>query len=263
MRLIREDIGGRARAALGVAGVVGAGVLAEALVRGGVITAAGVPLPSAVLERAGGLLADGEFLEQVFFTLREWMLGVGIATAVGVVLGGLMGAITRVFVMFEPTVELLRPLPSIAVGPLLVLLLGSGMLPLSLTVAVACLWPILFNTIYGVRAVEAVAVQTARTLHISPLGIIAKIRLPSALPFVFTGVRVAASIGLIVAVSAELLIGNGSGIGGYILVKSTSATNLDLVYAATLVAGLLGVLVSMAFAAIDKLAFGWRKGLAQ
>jgi NitT/TauT family transport system permease protein len=263
MRLIKDEIGGRARVVLGVAGVVGAGVLGEALVRGGLITTAGIPLPSAVLAEAGTLLADGEFLEQIFFTLREWMLGVLIATAVGVVLGALMGAVTKVFVMFEPTVEMLRPLPSIAVGPLLVLLLGSGMLPLALTVAVACLWPIMFNTIYGVRSVDSVAVQTARTLHISPLGIIAKIRLPSALPFVFTGVRVAASIGLIVAVSAELLIGDGSGIGGYILVQSTSSTNLDLVYAATLVAGVLGVLVSMAFALIDKLVFGWRKGLAQ
>jgi NitT/TauT family transport system permease protein len=233
------------------------------LVRGGAITAAGIPLPSAVIEQAGNLLTDGAFHEQIFFTLREWMLGVLIATCVGVLLGGLMGAVPRVFMMFEPTVELLRPLPSIAVGPLLVLLLGAGMLPLSLTVAVACLWPILFNAVYAVRSVDAVALKTARTLHISPLGIIAKVRLPSALPFVFTGVRVAASIGLIVAVSAEILFGDGSGIGGYILVSSTSATNLDVVYAATLVAGLLGVLVSVAFALIDKLVFGWRKGLHQ
>jgi len=263
MRLIRDEVGGRARAGLGVAGVAGAGVLGEVLVRGGVITAAGIPPPSTVIEQAGSLLADGSFYEQILFTLREWLLGVLIATGAGVLLGGLMGAIPRVFTMFEPTVELLRPLPSIAVGPLLVLLLGAGMLPLSLTVAVACLWPILFNTVYAVRSVDAVALKTARTLHISPAGIIAKIRLPSALPFVFTGVRVAASIGLIVAVSAELLFGDGSGIGGFILVKSSSAADLDVVYGATLVAGLLGVLVSLAFALIDKLVFGWRKGLHQ
>jgi NitT/TauT family transport system permease protein len=90
-----------------------------------------------------------------------------------------------------------------------------------------------------------------------------QVRLPAALPFMFTGIRVAASIGLIVAVSAELLFGAGNGIGGYILLASTSASNLDAVYAATLIAGVLGVLVSGAFAVLDKVAFGWKKGLAQ
>jgi NitT/TauT family transport system permease protein len=191
------------------------------------------------------------------------MLGLAIATVVGVVLGGLMGAFPVAFTMFELPVEILRPLPSIAIGPILVLLLGSGLLPLALTVALACLWPILFNTMYGVRATDPVAIQTARTLHLSSLAISARIRVPNALPFVFTGVRVAASIGLIVAVSAELLFGSGAGIGGYILVQSTSAANLDLVYAATLVAGILGVLVSGGLALVDRYAFPWKGGLSQ
>ena len=137
------------------------------------------------------------------------------------------------------------------------------MLPLALTVAVACVWPILFNTIYGVQSLDKVALEVAKTMNVSRTRIVTSIRLPSALPFVFTGVRVAASIGLIVAVSAELLIGNGRGIGGYILLKSTTATNLDQVYAATLVAGVLGVIVSGIFALVDRLAFGWKQGLSQ
>jgi NitT/TauT family transport system permease protein len=191
------------------------------------------------------------------------MLGLLFATVVGIVLGGLMGAFPTAFTLLELPVEILRPLPSIAVGPLLVLLIGSGLLPLALTVAIACTWPILFNAMYGVRATDPVAVQTARTLHLSPLAISARIRVPNALPFEFTGIRVAASIGLIVAVSAELLLGNGGGIGGYILVQSTSAANLDVVYGATLVAGVLGVLVSAALALVDRLAFKWKDGLAQ
>lgn len=263
MQLIREPLSRRNEALLGVVGVVGSALVLEVLIRTNILSGAGLPLPSAVAQQAWSLLGDDNFWAQIGFTMREWMLGLLIAAVVGVVLGGLMGAVSTVFELFILPVEILRPLPSIAIGPLLVLLMGAGMLPLSLTVGVACTWPILFNSMYAVRAVDPVAIQTARTLHVSSLGILTQVRLPAALPFMFTGIRVAASIGLIVAVSAELLFGSGSGIGGYILLASTSASNLDAVYAATLVAGVLGVLVSAFFAAVDKLAFGWKKGLAQ
>lgn len=263
MQLIHEPISRRAEAALGVVGVLGSALVLEMLIRLDVITGSGLPLPSAVADQAWSLLGDDDFWTQIIYTLREWMLGLVIASVVGVVLGGLMGASRTVFKLLSLTVEILRPLPAIAVGPLLVLLIGSGMLPIALTVAIACTWPILFNSMYAAKAVDPVAIQTARTLHVSPLGILTQVRLPAALPFMFTGIRVAASIGLIVAVSAELLFGDGSGIGGYILLASTSASDLDAVYAATLVAGVMGVLVSVLFAVADRLLFGWKVGLAQ
>lgn len=263
MQLVREPLCRRNEIVLGIVGVLGSALVLEVLIRTSIVSSIGLPVPTAVAEQAWGLLGDGNFWDQILFTLREWMLGLLIATVVGVVLGGLMGAVNTIFTMFVLPVEILRPLPSIAIGPLLVMLIGAGMLSLSLTVAIACMWPILFNAMYAVRAVDLIAIQTAQTLHISRLGIITHVRLPAALPFMFTGIRVAASIGLIVAVSAELLFGSGRGIGGYILLESTSASNLDAVYAATLVAGLLGVLVSGLFAAVDKVAFGWKEGLAQ
>jgi len=263
MQLIHEPLSRRNEVALGIVGVLGSALVLEVLIRLDIITGSGLPLPSAVADQAWGLLGDNDFWTQIFYTLREWMLGLLIASVVGVVLGGLMGASRTVFKLFSLTVEILRPLPAIAVGPLLVLLISDGMLPMALTVAIACTWPILFNSMYAAQAVDPVAIQTARTLHVSPLGILAQIRLPAALPFMFTGIRVAASIGLIVAVSAELLFGGGVGIGGYILLASTSASNLDAVYAATLVAGVMGVLVSILFAAADRLLFGWKVGLAQ
>lgn len=263
MQLIHEPLSRRREILLGVVGVLGTALLLEVLIRTDIVSGSGLPLPTAVADQSLALLGNSEFWRQISFTFREWMLGLLVASVVGVVLGGLMGAIPTIFTMFALPVEILRPLPAIAIGPLLVLLIGAGMLPLALTVAVACTWPILFNSMYAVRAVDPLAIQTARTLHVSRLGILTHIRLPAALPFMFTGIRVAASIGLIVAVSAELLFGSGNGIGGYILLASTSAANLDEVYAATLVAGLLGLLVSGILAVVDKLAFGWKKGLAQ
>lgn len=248
---------------LGLVGVALSGIVVELVVRSGLFVVAGLPVPSRVLAGMVELLGDGQFWGAITFTLSEWLLGLAIATVVGVLLGGLMGAFRSVFIAFEWPVEAFRVLPSVAVGPLLVIAIGQGLLPLALTVALSCLWPILLNTMYGVRAADATAVMTAKTLGESDLGVLWRIKIPSALPFAFTGVRISASIGLLVAVSAELLIGNGSGIGGYILQNTANATNLDLVYAATLAAGVLGVLVNTLMAKADQVLFGWKAGLAQ
>lgn len=263
MKLIREPLSIKQQVVYGIAGTVGLTAFAEGLLRSPILDKPGLPLPSAVVSEAVTLLGSAEFMTEVWFTLRQWALGLLIAAIVGVVLGGLMGAFRKVFIACELPVEFFRPLPSIAVGPILVLVLGAGMLPLSLTVAIACTWPILLNTLYGVRATDVVAVQTARTFGESPFGIFRRIKLPSALPFAFTGMRVAASIGLIVAVSAELLIGSGDGIGGFILVHGSVSTDMDPIYAATLIAGVFGVLVSVVFVLLDSILFRWKKGLAQ
>lgn len=253
----------RQRIQFGCAGLLGTAALGELLLRTGVVSAAGLALPSVVVSKAAQLVADDTFLDAVSFTLREWALGLSVAAVVGTVLGGLMGVSRTVAVMFELPVEMLRPLPSIAIGPVLVLLIGSGMLPNSLTVAVACVWPILFNAMYGVQSVDKTAVQTAKTLRLSAWTIATRVKLPAALPFVFTGLRVSASIGLIVAVSVDLLIGAGNGIGGFVLINSTSGANLDIVYAATLIGGILGVAISLVLGGVERLVFPWKAGLAQ
>lgn len=263
MKLLDEPRGGRSQVVLGVVGVVGCALVAELVVRSGLIDAPGIPVPSRVVQGALALLPDESFWQGVLFTLGEWMLGLLVATIVGVLIGGLMGAFRSVSAAFEWPVESLRVLPSVAVGPLFVLIVGQGVLPLALTVALSCLWPILLNTMYGVRSTDTTAVMTAKTFGNNDFGVLWKVKIPSALPFAFTGVRISASIGLLVAVSAELLIGNGSGIGGYILTNTANATSLDLVYAATLVAGLLGVLVNILMAKLDDVLFGWKKGLVQ
>lgn len=258
-----EPLSGRTQVLLGIAGVVGTTLLVEVLVMSGVLDIAGFSRPSQVLAAFGELLGDGEFWGQIGYTLQEWMLALLLAAVAGMVVGGLMGAFTKVFVALQLPVEVFRVLPSVALGPILVLLLGSGMLPLSITVALVSVWPILLNTMYGVRATDPTAVHTARSFGLSSLAVFWKIKLPSALPFAFTGVRVAASMGLIVAVSCELLIGQGQGIGGFILVRSAQAADLDIVYAATLAAGVLGVAVNLLFTVLDAKVFGWKKGLAQ
>ncbi|MGD7001905.1 ABC transporter permease [Corynebacterium halotolerans] len=263
MKTIREPLSTSRAAVLGTIGVIGSGVVAEIFLRSGLIATEGLPIPSQVISGAVALVPDGGFWQQVGFTLGEWALGMIIATVVGVVLGGLMGAFTSSYIAFEWPVEAFRVLPSVALAPILVLLVGRGMVALSLAVALACVWPILLNTMYGVRGVDPTSVNTARTFGMSEMQILSKIKIPTALPFAFTGIRISASIGLLVAVSVELLVGDGSGIGGFILTQSANAANLDIVYAATLIAGFIGVIVNLVMARADSLVFAWKKGLSQ
>lgn len=263
MKLTQEPLSRRQQILLGIAGVLGTATMAELVLRSSLIDTPGLPVPSLVIGGVGSLLGDSVFWGEVAFTLGEWMLALLMAIVVGVTLGALMGASRPAFIAFEIPVEVFRVLPSVAVGPILMIIMGPGMLPLSVTVALSCVWPILLNTMYGVRATDTTAVQTAQSLGKGPLEIVRQIRIPSALPFAFTGIRTAASIGLVVAVSAELLIGDGRGIGGYILGNTANASDLSLVYAATLVAGVLGLLVNSSFSLVDDKLLGWKKGLAQ
>lgn len=263
MKLLREPLSRNKQIAYGIVGVIGVALVWQLVLVTGIISKPGLPVPTDVVQEAVLLLGNGEFWTQIFYTLAEWLLGLVIAAVVGVILGGLMGAFPKVFIAFDLPVEVFRTLPSIAVGPILILLLGSGILPLALTVGLACVWPILLNTMYGVRSADSVAIQAGRVMGISPVGTFMSIKLPSALPFAFTGIRVAASIGLIVAVSAELLIGSGQGIGGFILLASAGADSLNTVYAATIIAGVLGVVINMVFVLLDNTVFAWKKGLSQ
>jgi NitT/TauT family transport system permease protein len=263
MQLLKKPLKGDRRIILGIVGIIVPIVLWELVVLSGLVAGTGVPTPSLIVQEVSVLLQSPSFWVEISFTLQQWMLALALATVLGTVLGLVMGAFDWGYRLFEIPVEVLRPLPSIAVGPILLLVLGAGLLPMALTVMGACLWPILFNTIYGVQSTDRVSLDTARTLRMSPLESLVRVRLPSALPFVFTGIRVAASIGLIVAVSVELLIGNGKGIGGYILLISTSPDSLQQVYAATLIAGIIGLMFAGLLAAVDRFAFAWRKGLAQ
>ena len=133
--------------------------------------------------------------------------------------------------MVSPLIEFMRPIPSVALIPLGILLWGQGFTMKVILVAYATAWPILYNTIYGVHDVDPIAVQTARAFGLKRGAILRHIDLPSAAPFIFTGIRISASIGLIVVVGCELLASAESGIGSFILFVSSSGGQMDSVLA--------------------------------
>jgi NitT/TauT family transport system permease protein len=242
----------------GLTGVVVLLALAEAISRLGIVPAHILPPMSRVLADTATLLVDPVFLGDIGATLTAWGIGLGIATVVAVPLGLVLGSFRIAYEASSAVVEFMRPIPSVALIPLAILVFGQNTDMKIALVVYASLWPIFFNTVYGVRDVDPIAKETARTFRLSRIGILARVSLPYAAPLAATGVRISAAIALIVTISAELLAGSASGIGAYILRISSGGGDTSLVFAGTIVAGLLGVVVNLVLVAVERKIFAWK-----
>ena len=229
----------------------------ELAVRTGIVGGSAHTPPSAVMGEAAALVTEAYFVAAVAVTLGAWLLGMAIAVVAGVVAGALIGGSARIELLTRAPIELIRPLPAVALAPLLLGLYGRGIWSRALAVAFAAVWPILFNTSYGVSTLDSTRLDTARSFGLRGLEIWRRVRLPALAPFAFTGLRLAAAIGLIVAVSVEFLL-PGSGVGGYVAELSTGVGNLSTVYGAIVIVGLVGVTLNAALVAVDNRLFPWR-----
>lgn len=249
---------GRRRVLRGVIGILVFLVFGELIIRAGVLDRTDFPPPTSVFARAGDLLTEGGFLKDIGFTLAVWAGGMVFAIVVAVVAGLLLGSLPVVNSAVRVLVEFLRPIPAVALIPLVVLIVpDQGQIERTLA-AYAALWPILINTIYAVGDIDPVARDMARTFGFGRWQILARIALPSVAPFVMTGIRVAASIALVVTVSTELIAGGGAhGIGIFILQASITPNNADLVFAAAGIAGLLGILIDLVMRFMERRMFRW------
>ncbi|HLH59889.1 MAG TPA: ABC transporter permease subunit, partial [Streptosporangiaceae bacterium] len=234
-----------ARWARGLAGVVVFLLIAEALGRLGVIPQSVLPLTSSVLAKAVSLLGSGRFLADLAATVEAWAVGLLITVIIGVPLGVLLGSLPGVRVATRAVVEFLRPIPSVALILLVSLLLGPG-LRMSVTLIVyGAIWPVLYNTIAGLDDVDPVAEETHRAFGFSRLATIRMVSLPSAAPFIATGIRLASAVAIILDIAAGYITGriNGPGIGAFIAQASTGASNTTVILAATIWAGILGLVL--------------------
>lgn len=224
----------------GMAGFAAIALTFEIIARMELVNPKLFPPASVVLPRAVELLVEPAFLTEVGATLTATLLGVGIGFVIAVPAGLLMGSYSAVSLGATPIIDFLRSVPGIAIIPLLVLTLGQG---LSMKVAIVlyvAVWPMLFNTVYGVRGVDRVALETARSFRMGTVKTWFRVVLPSALPLILTGLRLALSTGLTVAIAAEITVGTNDGVGYYILLASYSGLNHDTVFAAVILAGVLG-----------------------
>ena len=246
---------------LGVAGIVGFLVTWQLLPTLGLVDPRYFPTATATLAQLGQDLRDLEFWRNVGRTMTAWAIGLLIATVLAVVLGTIIGLVPFLRRATHTTVEFLRPIPSVALIPLDVLLYGYQLQAALIIIVFASFWQVFIQVLYGVADVDAVARDTARSFGLSRGSRIVNLVFPTALPYLMTGLRLAAAVALILAITAEMFIGN-PGLGREI-VFAQSAGNWPAVYALVIVTGLLGLVINLVFRAIERRSLSWHQSVRE
>ena len=225
-------------------GLGGFFLLWEAAVRVGLIRRAFLPTPSDVAVRLVDLAGQPSFLRDVIATVLAWLIALCLAIAIAVPAGLLLGSVGAIRAATRVLIEFLRPVPPVAIVPLIVLVLGSGPEAKITLAFYASVWPILFNTIYAFDEIDPLLMDTARSFGMGRLRVLTMVALPHAAPFVFTGLRLSAAIALLVTVSTEYLAGSEIGVGAFLINTATTVGTRDWVLAGTVVIGTIGYLAN-------------------
>ncbi|AQS66509.1 ABC transporter permease [Streptomyces pactum] len=248
-----------ANAALGAAGLAAFLALGEAVPRLGLVEREYFPPTSRIAGALGTEVADGAFWTALGDTLTGWALGLALAVGAGIVVGVLLCVVPYLRAATASTIEFLRPIPSVALIPLAVLLYGTELKSVLLLVVYASFWQVLIQVLYGVQDVDPVAEETARSYGLGTWARVRHVLWPTALPYVMTGVRLAAAVALILAITAELVIG-APGLGARIAVAQTSQAVPEM-YALIVVAGLLGLLINVGARSVERRALAWHQSV--
>jgi ABC-type nitrate/sulfonate/bicarbonate transport system permease component len=187
--------------------------------------------------------------------------GYVIGVVLGIVLGLLMGYVRFFYNLLEPITEVLRPIPSPAYLPIVILFLGIDDEMKVFMIAFAALFPVLLNTYSGVRSVDPVQLQTARTFGVSGRKLLWQIVLPASAPYIFTGMRVSLALALIVMVISEMVAAS-SGIG-YFILSAQRGFKIREMFAGVLTLAALGYILNRAFLAIENRVLAWHYGYTQ
>ncbi len=242
----------------GAVGVLVAFLLVEVLTRAEFVNPAYLPPASSVVAESFRLLGDGEFWGALRSTLTAAGYGLARAIIIAVPLGLLLGLSKWAYRGAITLIELLRPIPSVALIPLAILVYGTGTPMKAFLVTYACLWPLLFNTIYGVHDVDPVGVDTARAFGLGRFERAIRVNLPSASPFIYTGVKIAVSVALILAIGAEIVAGGSSGLG-IEMGEARALGNVKLSYAYVTITGVIGLVLYILMEALERKLFGWNR----
>jgi NitT/TauT family transport system permease protein len=175
-------------------------------------------------------------------------------------IGLALGSVPGVRSATRAIVEFLRPIPSVALIPLVALVLGPGQRMNITLIVYAAIWPVLFNTIYGLDDVDPVAKDTLRAFGFGRLDVIRRVSLPAAAPFIATGIRLASSIAIILNIATGIVTGriDGNGIGAFISDANT-ADNINQVLGAALWAGIIGLALNALLLWAERRALPWHR----
>lgn len=240
---------------LGIWGLLILAAIIEILPRTGLVRPQDLPPMSVIGGEFVDLVQQSWLWQTIYDTLYVWAIGLVVSVVAGVTLGMVIGSSLALRNITHSTIEFLRPIPSVALIPLVVLLFGTQYESALTLVIYASFWQVLIQTIYGAIDVDSVAMETARSYRFSFASKVRHVLLPSALPYIMTGVRLAATVALVLTVTAQLIIGT-PGIGHRIGLAE-NAGNVPQVYALVIITGMLGVLINLGVRYLERTLLSW------
>ena len=208
-----------------------------------------------------GTWFQGRLTDDVVPSMLRLLSGYGLALVAGVVVGVVAGSSPTIRAVIEPPLEFMRAIPPPVLLPILILVAGIGDRMKILVIATGCLWPILLNTIEGVRGIEPTLRDVATSYRLSRWTRLRVLVLRGASPQVFTGARQALSIGLILMVISEM--GPASNGLGYTTIQFQRSFAIPEMWSGILMLGFIGVLLSLVFRAVEQRSLRWYHGLRQ
>ena len=250
----------------------------EALTQSGFINPQILPAPSQVLLRWIDYLKPLEQYDPANMSYLAWFFsgelphdalasiirvvgGFGIGAGLALPLGLLMGGSARFYQLMNPLVQLLRPIPPIAYIPLAILWFGLGNPPAFFLISLGAFFPVLMNTISGVRTVDEIYIRAARNLGASGATLFLRIILPAATPHILTGLRVGIGVAFIVVIVAEMIaVNNGL---GFRILEAREFMWSDKIIAGMITIGLLGLAIDTGMDRINRYLLRWHRGMDQ
>jgi ABC-type nitrate/sulfonate/bicarbonate transport system permease component len=239
----------------GLGGLVGFALLLEIVPRLGIISPNYLPPFSEIMVALFKEMTTAVFWSALSDTLQAWAIGLVISVVAGVVIGIAIGSSRILRTLTHSTIEFLRPIPSVALIPLAVLLFGSQIQSTLVLVIYASFWQVLIQVLYGVQDVDPVARETARCYGLGSWAQIRYVTWPTTLPYLMTGIRLAAAVALILAITSEVAI-DTQGLGKQIS-DTESGGAVAIMYAYVIVAGIIGVIVNLGARALERRVLAW------
>jgi ABC-type nitrate/sulfonate/bicarbonate transport system permease component len=243
------------RALLGLAGLLVFAGLLEAAPRLGLVRPEYAPPTSRIMAALAATGQRREFWVALLDTILTWALGLGVAVAAGVTLGVVVGAVPLLRAATASTIEFLRPIPSVALIPLVVLLYGATRVSTLVLVVYAAFWQVLVQVLHGVSDVDPLTRDTAHVYRLRPWARVAHLIWPTTLPYAVTGVRLATSVALILTITGEMVVGS-PGLGREIALAQASDA-VAVMYALVVVTGVIGVAANLVTRAAERRILRW------
>lgn len=245
--------------ALPLATIVAVLLLWQALTAGGVVDPTLFPTMTDTMAALGHEISTGRLWPAVGATLLGWLVGMLITVVLGLIIGTALAFNVFAQRSAAPVIEIFKAIPAIAILPLVILVAGSTLPMKVFLICFAAFWPFVIQVIYGVRSMDPIVLDTARALGLRGIRRFLAVSVPSASPYLVTGMRIASAQALILSIVAEL-VGGAAGIGRNILLaQNTGVIAYPTMYAYIITAGALGLLLTGAFFLMERKVMHWHE----